>query len=184
MPYFRKLVGTRCYLSPMDPSDAERYAAWVNDLGLTRYLTLASAQIGLEAEREAISRLAKGYNFSVVDSATDSLLGSCGLMDVNEVNRSAACGIFLGDRTVWGKGYGTEALSLLADYSFNVLNLRSLHLWVFEYNERAMASYRKVGFKEAGRLRKSHYYGGRYHDEILMDLLAEEFGPSRLPPAE
>jgi RimJ/RimL family protein N-acetyltransferase len=168
----------------MNPDDAATYAAWLNDLGLTRYLAMAGMQIGIEEERKALERLAKEPNFSIVDAATDALLGSCGLMEIDNVHRRAACGIFLGDRTTWGKGYGSEALSLLVDYGFNLLNLRSIHLWTYDYNERAIASYKKVGFKEAGRLRKSHYYGGEYHDEILMDILAEEFGPSRLPPVK
>ena len=32
MPHYRKLVGNKCYLSPLTPEDAERSAAWDNDL--------------------------------------------------------------------------------------------------------------------------------------------------------
>jgi hypothetical protein len=66
------------------------------------------------------------------------------------------------------------------DYAFNILNLESLSLRAYDFNPRAQAAYRKVGFKEAGRLRKAHFYGGEYHDILVMDLLAEEFGPSAL----
>ena len=104
-------------------------------------------------------------------------------MDIDRVHRSAEVGIFIGEEGKRGSGYGTEALGLLCDVAFNLLNLRSLMLQTYDYNERAQAAYRKVGFREIGRRRCAHFYGGAYHDIVLMDLLAEEFGPSRVPPA-
>jgi RimJ/RimL family protein N-acetyltransferase len=182
MKYFPKIVGDRVYLSPISLEDAERYAAWLNDFEVTKYLTVASAQISLHGEREALVELSKQQTYAIVEKGTDELLGNCGIFGINAVHRDAEVGIFLGPAGKRGKGYGTEALSLLCDYGFNVLNLRSIHLRTYAFNERAVASYRKVGFKEAGRLRENHYYGGKYYDVLLMDLLAEEFGPSRLPP--
>ncbi len=34
MKYFKKLVGKRIYLSPMNIEDAETYVKWLNDFGL------------------------------------------------------------------------------------------------------------------------------------------------------
>jgi RimJ/RimL family protein N-acetyltransferase len=182
MKYFPKIVGERVYLSPISLEDAELYTAWLNDLELTRFLTLSSAQISLQGEREALPRLAAEHNYAIVLRGSDELLGNCGLMNIEGANRSAELGIFIGQSLNQGSGYGTEALTLLCDYSFNALNLRSLMLTVYAYNGRAMACYRKVGFKEIGRRRQARFYGGSYHDIVFMDLLAEEFGPSRLPP--
>jgi len=183
MKYFPKLQGQKVYLSPISLDDAETYAAWLNDLETTRFLVQATKQISLHGEREVLEHLSKGQNYAIVELGSDRLLGNCGLMDIEETNRTAEVGIFIGLDAARGKGYGTEALRLLCDYAFNVLNLRSLMLRVYDYNERAMASYRKAGFREAGRRRKAHFYGGAYHDVVLMDLLAEELGPSALPPA-
>ncbi|MDP3176859.1 MAG: GNAT family protein, partial [Spirochaetaceae bacterium] len=96
---------------------------------------------------------------------------------------TAEVGLFIGEETKRGLGYGTEALRLLCDYAFNVIGLNALMLRTYEYNERAVASYRKIGFKEVGRLRQAHFYGGERHDIILMDLLAAEFGKTTLPSA-
>ena len=181
MKYFPKLVGERVYLSPISLDDAERYTAWLNDLSTTRYLTLATANVTLHGEREALQGIASGHNYAIVAKASDELLGNCGLMDIQATDRSAEVGIFIGAETRRGAGLGTEALRLLCDYAFNALNLRSLMLRVFDYNPRAVASYRKVGFREIGRRRMAHFYAGAYHDVILMDLLAEDFGPSTLP---
>jgi RimJ/RimL family protein N-acetyltransferase len=183
MKYFPKISGEKVYLSPISLEDAELYTAWLNDLSTTRYLTLASMNVSLQGEREALASLSKGHNYAIVEKGSDELLGNCGLMDIQGVNATAEVGLFIGPAEKRGKGYGTEALRLLCDYAFNVLNLRSLMLRVYDYNPRAAASYRKIGFKEIGRRRQAHFYGGAYHDVILMDLLADEFGPSALPGA-
>lgn len=183
MKYFPKLVGERVYLSPISLEDAERYAIWLNDLETTRFLLQATKVISLQGEGDALAALSREQNYAIVERGSDELLGNCGLMDLSSVHRSAEVGVFLGEEAKRGRGYGSEALRLLSDYAFNVLNLESLSLKVYDFNERAQASYRKAGFREAGRLRKAHFYGGEYHDILIMDLLAEEFGPSSLPPA-
>lgn len=182
MKYFAKIPGEKVYLSPISLDDAEAYTVWLNDLETTRFLVQATKQISLHGEREALERLSKDHNYAIIERGADRLIGNCGLMDMEEVNRTAEVGIFIGPPEARGKGHGTEALRLLCDYAFNVLGLRSLMLRVYDYNERAMASYRKVGFKEAGRRRMAHFYGGAYHDVVFMDLLAEELGSSVLPP--
>ncbi|HOX31447.1 MAG TPA: GNAT family protein [Spirochaetales bacterium] len=184
MKYFPKIRGTRLYLSPISLEDAETYTQWLNDLETTRYLTLASAQLTLQGEREHLPAISSGHTYAIVEKEQDRLIGNCGLMDLEATNRTAEVGIFIGAPEARGKGYGSEALRLLCDYAFNVLNLRSLVLRTYDYNERAIASYRKVGFKEIGRRRQAHFYAGAYHDLVYMDLLAEELGPSVLPPAQ
>jgi RimJ/RimL family protein N-acetyltransferase len=183
MKYFPKIVGERIYLSPISLEDVERYTAWLNDFAVTRFLTLASVQVTLQGERDALANLSKEQSYAIVEKGTDELLGNCGIFAVEATHRSAEVGIFIGDEARMGKGYGTEALRLLCDFGFNTLNLRSIRLRTYSFNERAVASYRKVGFKDAGRFRKAHFYAGEYHDVLLMDLLSEDFGPSALPPA-
>ena len=41
--YFRKLVGKKCYLSPIDENDAEKYTEWLNDLEVTINLQIYNA---------------------------------------------------------------------------------------------------------------------------------------------
>ena len=84
-------------------------------------------------------------------------------------------GIVIGEKAYWSKGYGREAIGLLLDYAFNILNLNSVMLGTFAYNERALRCYRAVGFREIGRRRQAHIVGNRRFDAVLMDILAEEF---------
>ena len=46
---------------------------------------------------------------------------------------------------------------------------------VFANNCAAIACYKKVGFREEGRLREWVYKDGKYVDKIYMGILAHEF---------
>jgi len=177
MKYFKKLVGERVYLSPIDPNDAEIYTKWLNDGEVTQHLASFDARIlGVEKEREAlVGMAANGYNFAIVRTEGDTLLGNVSLLNVDMLNRSATVGIFIGETENHSKGYGAEAIELLLDYSFNTLGLHSVELSVFADNARAIACYRKVGFRECGRRTEALFKRGRFVDLIKMEILDREF---------
>ena len=93
----------------------------------------------------------------------------------DSINRTGVIGVMLGNPKHQRKGYGTEAVNLLLDYGFSFLNFRNISLNVFEYNEAAYNLYKKIGFKEVGRLRKAAEILGETYDIIIMDMLREEF---------
>ena len=173
--YVPKLVGTSVYLSPICVEDAPLYTAWLNDMEVLRYLELASQSISLESERGALESLAKRHNYAIILAAEDRLIGNVGLLDLDSLNRRCEIGIFIGDKSCWGKGYGSEALRLLLGYAFDYLNMRNIMLRVYGHNERAIASYKKIGFTEMGRRRSALRREGREYDVIYMDVLDEEF---------
>ena len=54
-------------------------------------------------------------------------------------------------------------------------NLRKIWLETHATNERAIRSYRAVGFVEEGRQREHVWSGGAYDDIVLMGLFRTEF---------
>ncbi|MFD9472214.1 MULTISPECIES: GNAT family N-acetyltransferase [Streptomyces] len=74
-----------------------------------------------------------------------------------------------------GKGLATEATSLTLRWAFEYAALRMVWLKVLEANTAGMTAYQKAGFQDAGRLRQSGYWLGRPCDEILMDVIADDF---------
>jgi RimJ/RimL family protein N-acetyltransferase len=175
MKYMKKLVGKQCYLSPISLEDAELYTKWLNDLEITQYLNLSVLSVSLQGEKEALQRIAKEHNYAVVDTKTNNLIGNCGLHNWDKINQTAEIGIFIGDRDFLGKGYGTEAMKLLIQFAFDYLNIHSILLRVFSYNERAHACYRKVGFREIGAWKESLVQKGKRHDTIFMEITPEIF---------
>jgi len=186
MTHYKLLLGEKCYLSPVQAEDGDAWAAWFNDLDVTIPLgDEAYTVTGLESQREDALQCSRGHDlvFSIVRCDTDAVIGRCVLFGVNRVDRAAMLGIAIGEKSSWNQGYGQEAMLLLLDYAFNLQNLHSVMLGVFAFNQRGVASYRKVGFREIGLRREARILGGKAYDVMLMDILAGDFRalhPSRL----
>ena len=173
--YIKKLIGKKCFLSPIEMSDAEQYTIWLNDQDVVTNLSLSTAVITVEGEKRFLTSLSNGHNYGIIDSNTEKLIGNIGLMDVNHIHKSAEIGVFIGNKDYWGKGYGSEALSLLIDYSYQTLNLHNIMLRVYSFNERAIKCYENIGFKKIGIIREAITKNQQTHDIVLMDILPSDF---------
>lgn len=180
MKYFKKIAGKKVYLSPIDIEDCEQYTEWMNDPEITVNLDCLAGNYSVVKEREILEKLAKHeFVFAIVDINSDKLIGNCGLHNIDNVNRKASLGIFIGDKGHWDQGFGTEAVSLLLDYSFNILNMNSVMLVVKEFNKRGLKCYEKCGFKKIGIRREAAIIAGNKYGEVMMDILAVEFKENR-----
>ncbi|RCX21417.1 RimJ/RimL family protein N-acetyltransferase [Fontibacillus phaseoli] len=113
--------------------------------------------------------------FIIAEKDTLDYIGQIDLHRLNWRNRSATLGIVIGRKEMLGQGYGREAIGLLQRFVFETLNLNRLELEVYGFNERAHRCYLSCGFKEEGRARQKIFKHGKYHDVILMSILAEEY---------
>lgn len=178
--HHKVLVWEKVYLSPRNSEDYKQYTEWINDLEIS--IPSGSAHIiktEIE-EKEYLEGKTNDYNFGIIETKTDKLLGSISLAHVDHINRIAEFGIFIGDKNYHDGGYGSEAIALLLDYGFNILNLNNIRLTTFSYNKRAIRCYEKVGFKMVGKIREGKLIAGQKYDLILMDMLTSEFKSSKI----
>jgi RimJ/RimL family protein N-acetyltransferase len=84
-------------------------------------------------------------------------------------------GLFIGDKSCWNKGYGTEVMRLLLRHGFGTLNLNRIFLRVDEDNYGGIRAYEKAGFLLEGRERMGGYRNGKYHDILRMSVLRSEW---------
>ena len=175
----KKLVGRKCYLSPINVEDYDQYYQWLNQSETTIYLSVFHEIITRHREKDVLDKLIRtengNYVMAIVDSKSDKLLGNCGLLNVDHINRNAEFGIFIGDGQSRGKGIGEEATRLILDFGFNAINLNHIWLRVFTFNKNAIGLYKKIGFKVIGAKRQSRIIGNNKIDELLMDILPNEF---------
>jgi len=186
------LEGERVLLCPLDRDDASLYQRWLNRREVTDFLMLFGP-ITLEQELAHLDQRLRGdpekdMVIGIRLRESGRLIGNIGLYHINFRDGHAEMGIFIGDEENMSQGYGTEAMRLLIRYAFDVLNMRKIRLSTYDFNLRAQKAYRKIGFKEVGRLRENKYKRGRYADELIMEVFRSEFieedeGPGRAGPA-
>ncbi|ADL52386.1 GNAT family N-acetyltransferase [Clostridium cellulovorans] len=141
------------------------------DIGIPYPISLREEEKWLETA----VRDGECYTFAIETLEDSKYIGGCGINNIDRKNSVATVGISIGDEEYKGKGYGTDAMKTLVNFIFNEVNVNKVKLNVFSFNERAIKSYEKVGFKKEGVLRQEIYRFGKYYDVIVMGILKEEF---------
>jgi RimJ/RimL family protein N-acetyltransferase len=170
--------GPRIYLRAIETDDLNRCHSWINDEGVTGTLAINEPH-SLLREASWVERVARSQDpselaLAICLSEGDRHIGNCGLHGIDMKSRTASLGLFIGEADCRGQGYGTEVVRTLCVYAFDELNLNKIRLDVYAFNEGAIRTYEKVGFRREGVLRQELYRGGAYHDVIRMGLLRGE----------
>jgi RimJ/RimL family protein N-acetyltransferase len=179
-PQERPIIrGAQVFLRPGDRADIPLFVAWLNDYETSRHLTTrAPLSVPLE-ERwfdDMLTRQGTDSWFFVICLLADQRpIGTAALFGVDLLNGQAGFGIFIGERPLWNRGFGTDALEAICDFGFGELRLERIWLDVFTENARARRSYEKAGFSVEGILRHDYYRSGRFQDVYRMSLLRAEW---------
>jgi len=97
-------------------------------------------------------------------------VGMIDLFDFNPQHQRAGVGILI-HPYFQNKGYASEAMSLLIDYSFSYLNLHQLYANITTDNYKSIALFKKHNFTEVGIKKDWILSKGKYKDEILFQLI-------------
>jgi RimJ/RimL family protein N-acetyltransferase len=149
---------------------------WVNDPAMMRLLGRTSCVEPDEHQRwfEQLKRRTDCRYFSVETIDAGLHVGNIWLWDINAVDRKAEVRILFGDEAARGRGYGSEAIRLLADLAFDTMRVHRLYACVFSINASAKRAFEKAGFRSEGMLRQDRRVGGEYMDVYLLGQLASD----------
>ena len=168
--------GTKVRLRPLERKHLPKCVEWLNDPEVTENLTL-SEPVSLEGEQRWYDSQLRDDSSRIyaIETLQGEHIGNIGLHDINTHDRKAELGIFIGEKRLWGKGYGTEAVELALKLAFEGMNLNKVYLRTFMRNERAQKCYEKVGFLKEGILRQDSFKKGEYLDSLVYSVLREEY---------
>lgn len=168
------LHGSQVRLEPLGPAVLEDYLRLPDDPEVRR---LTGSHV--EHDRATVQRwLATRHehhdraDWAVLRATDGAFLGEAVLNDLDPHNGSCNFRILLGGPNQ-DRGYGTEATRLVVLEAF-ARGLHRVSLTVFAFNPRARHVYEKCGFVEEGRCRDVLYRDGRWHDDFVMAVLADD----------
>jgi RimJ/RimL family protein N-acetyltransferase len=170
--------GKKVDLAAVSSEYLDHYVRWMNDPEVTDMLGDSNPPVSKDKEREwlegVLSGKRDGHTFTILTKKGEPI-GNIGFNHLDFRNGHAVLGIMIGERRVWDKGYGTDAIETLLKYGFEELGLKKIELYLNSENERALACYMKCGFVEEGRARSHIFYKGRFIDDLHMGILGEEW---------
>jgi len=177
--YHPFLAGDRVYLRAVERADLTGdYFQWLNEYEVTRHLgtgQFPNTLDAMEAYYESKTKSPNDVFWTVVDRASDQMIGTVKLGFINWIHRSAEFGIMIAAPEFRGKGHGTDVARLVLDYGFRRLNLHKITLGVTAEHAGAIRCYEKAGFRREGLITSVVYVDGAYHDKLIMGITEEEF---------
>ncbi len=174
------ICGDRVRLRGVERSDLPKFQEWLNDPEVIENLGMYLPLSMVDEEKwfggvSALQPEEKPLAIEIYEDGAWRLVGDSGLFNLEWANRCAEFGIFIGDKSVWNKGYGTEVTRLLLRHGFETLNLHRIYLRVYSTNPRGRRAYEKAGFVLEGTMREAVYRHGRYADIHIMSVLRSEW---------
>jgi diamine N-acetyltransferase len=175
------LKGEKVLLRPVRRADVSLFLKWFNDPEVTQYLAIYLPVTEMAEEKwieDVGTTRASSDVLLVIEAQTGDAgraIGSIGLHQINQKDRSATFGIAIGEKDFWSQGLGSDSALTLLKYGFEQMNLHRISSSVFDFNERSYRMHKKVGFQEEGRRRLAIFKNGQYHDLVEFGFLKEDW---------
>ena len=174
------IIGERVRLRGMEKEDLTAFVRWFNDPEVRRNLMVVQPlSMGQEEKwyTDVLNSPVEEHPLCIEVKQDEDwvFIGNLGFMHINQHDRSAEIGIFIGEKQFWNQGYGTEAIQMMVGHGFENLNFNRIYLHVYETNPRGKRCYEKAGFSVDGRLRESRFLEGKYVDVFIMSILKSEW---------
>ncbi|MCT2536043.1 GNAT family N-acetyltransferase [Aquibacillus koreensis] len=160
--------------------DVEDRFQWCLDKEVTKHLNMPERYPPFSREEttnwiKMCINKTNGYEQKAIVTAQGKHIGWVDLKNIDKLNKHAELGIAIGDKNYWGKGFGLAAMREMLLWGFNELGLNKIWLRVEVDNEKAIKSYKRMGYVEEGTLRQDRLRNGEFIDRLRMCMLKGEF---------
>ncbi len=170
------LTGNTIYLRALEPNDLDFLYFLENSTELweisgttTPYSKFVLEQYLENAHRDIYD--VKQLRLCICTKEDDKAIGLIDLFDFDPKNHRAGVGLVILKEEERNKGVGSEAVLLVCDYVFSVLELRQLFANVVEDNRASVHLFEKLGFEKVGVKKDWIFSKGLYKNEILFQKL-------------
>ena len=177
---FTQIESERLWIRRFKDSDLASFMAYRNDSKVARYQSWDSCD---DQEARAFIREMQSaepgvpgewFQFAIESKQTQDLIGDCGLR-VDEVEPYRAEIGFTLAREYQGKGFASEAVSVLLDYAFDTLGLHRIVAIADCRNAPSVALLERLDLRREGHFLENIWFKGRWADEYLYAVLKDEW---------
>ncbi len=156
---------------------------WFNDTVISKFMEDPGS---IQTEENLIEgffvKIPNDMDLLIEAKGTGKSLGYCSIYDIDRVNDSAEISFLIGDGEQRGKGYGNEIVKLIVRICFESLGLNRVVASATTENIRSIKALEAAGFRRVGLLREYQVVDGRKYDEVLLEMLREEYLRLNPPP--
>ena len=178
MIYDVPLEGKLVRLRPLGEQDVPLLFRWYSDPDVRHWSYLTEDPPGLATldahrERFELIRDDPAQLLWCIETTEGLPLGDLALQEIQPLQKRADLAVSIGEKSYWGRGYGSDAIRLALRFAFDELDCRRVTLLVDRDNARAIRAYEKCGFVQEGVLREHRLRYGEPVDMVAMAVLRD-----------
>ncbi|THV59712.1 N-acetyltransferase [Flagellimonas alvinocaridis] len=172
------LQGEQIYLRALEPTDLDFLYQLENDTsiweisGTIKPYSKKVLRLYLENAHRDIYEV-KQLRLCICN-LEDKCIGLIDVFDFDPKNRRAGIGIVIANPENRNKGLGAEALELLCDYTFSVLDLHQLYANILEENTSSIHLFEKLGFERIGVKKEWIRTNTGFKNEIMFQKIRKD----------
>lgn len=170
------IAGERIRMVPLERSHLDKIVVWFNDPEVTRWIQ-RDMPVARAHEDKWFEHMLESRDDLVwaVHDEGDRHIGVTGIHRIDWKNRNALTGTVLGEKSAWGRGYGTDVMRTRTRWAFETLGMHRLQSESFVANEASRHCLEKVGYRIIGTARQRFWRGGQWHDVYLWEILEQDW---------
>ena len=157
----------------------KKYISWLNNPKVVRFSEQRHKTHTLQSCQKYLNSFKNSPHYFwaiIVKTPPEKHIGNL-VARVDKFNKTADLSILIGDTTVWGKGYGTEAWRAVVNFLFNKLKFRKITAGTLAVNKPMLKVMEKSGMINDGQRAKQFLWEGQeidgIHKAIFKKLISE-----------
>ena len=169
------IEGKNICLREIQISDAKKnYYNWMRDPEVNQYLESRFEKWSVRRLKNYVKEIKinrDNFFWAIILNETGGHIGNIKLGPVNRKHGFADLGIIIGEKPYWGKGFATEAITLVVDYAFEKLKLNKLTAGAYANNIGSVKAFKNAGFLIEGIQKRQYLYNKKYVDGVLLGCI-------------
>ncbi len=175
----KEVVGDRIRIRSIKIEDVNlSYLAWLNDKEVNQYLETKWEEQTIESISKFVNAMIVSDDsilFAIVENQSGLHIGNIKIGPIHPRYRHADISYFIGEKTMWGRGYITEAISLICEYGFMELNLHRIEAGAYDMAVGSWKALEKNGFTREAHFREQVFFENKWIDIYKYGLLIDEW---------
>ncbi len=171
--------GEKTRLRPWRLEDAElRFMASLDSPTVAHYQDGIELPTSVELQKQWLEKTAGLKDDGMIRFAMENLdgvtVGWVTLHSRDQKNGTFGFGVAV-YRDYRGHGNAVDAVRTILKYGFWEQRYQKCNSMCLHTNKASIRMHQKLGFIEEGRIRRTCFYNGQYHDDVLFGMTREEF---------
>ncbi len=153
------------------------YQSWLENPEVNKYLETRWKKWSIDEIKAFVSQVNESKDsciFAIVLLDKDKHIGNIKIGPIHQHYNFAEISYFIGDPLSWGKGYASNAISLVCKFGFEKLKLHKIQAGVVGSNISSIRALEKCGFVKEGCFRQKLYSPSGAEDHLYYGLLKDE----------